>query len=43
EVSAITGGRGGGRPDSAASGGQDASKIGEALAAAEGILRRMLK
>ena len=43
EVSAITGGRGGGRPDSAASGGQDVSKIGEALAAAEGILKGMLK
>ncbi|MBQ7474513.1 MAG: alanine--tRNA ligase [Clostridia bacterium] len=43
EVSAITGGRGGGRPDSAASGGQDISKIGEALAAAEGILSGMLK
>ncbi len=43
EVAAITGGRGGGRPDSAASGGQDVSKVGEALAAAEGILAGMLK
>ncbi len=43
EVSAITGGKGGGRPDSATSGGRDLSKIGEALAAAEGILSGMLK
>jgi len=43
EVSAITGGKGGGRPDSATSGGRDADKIGEALAAAEGILKGMLK
>ena len=31
EVSAVTGGKGGGRPDSAMSGGRDVSKIGEAL------------
>ena len=31
EVSAVTGGRGGGRPDSAMSGGKDVSKIDEAL------------
>ena len=43
EVSAITGGKGGGRPDSATSGGRDADKIGDALAAAEGILQGMLK
>ncbi|MCQ2456793.1 MAG: alanine--tRNA ligase [Clostridia bacterium] len=43
EVSAVTGGKGGGRPDSATSGGVDASKIGDALAAAEGILKGMLK
>ena len=43
DVSAITGGKGGGRPDSATSGGRDADKIGEALAAAEGILKGMLK
>jgi len=42
-VSAIAGGKGGGRPDSATSGGKDLSKIGEALAAAEGILAGMLK
>ncbi|MBR7146775.1 MAG: alanine--tRNA ligase, partial [Oscillospiraceae bacterium] len=38
EVSAVTGGRGGGRPDSAMSGGQDLSKIDEALAKAETLL-----
>ncbi len=43
EVSAVTGGKGGGRPDSATSGGKDAEKIGEALAAAESILKGMLK
>ena len=43
EVSAITGGKGGGRPDSATSGGRDADKIPDALAAAEGILRGMIK
>ena len=42
EVSAVTGGRGGGRADSATSGGRDADKIGEALAAAAGILRGQL-
>ncbi|MBQ8748077.1 MAG: alanine--tRNA ligase [Clostridia bacterium] len=42
-VSAITGGKGGGRPDSATSGGKDIAKIGEALAAAEEILSGMLK
>ncbi len=35
EVSAVTGGRGGGRPDSAMSGGVDVSKVPEALALAE--------
>ncbi len=42
-VSAVTGGKGGGRPDSATSGGRDLAKIGEALAAAEEILKEMLK
>jgi alanyl-tRNA synthetase len=42
-VSAITGGKGGGRPDSATSGGRDISKIAEALNAAEEILAGMLK
>ena len=40
EVSAVTGGRGGGRPDSAMSGGVDLSKIDEALAKAEEILSK---
>ncbi len=38
EVAAVTGGKGGGRPDSAMSGGKDVSKIAEALARAEEIL-----
>ena len=38
EVSAITGGKGGGRPDSAMSGGRDLDKIDEALARVEQIL-----
>ncbi len=38
QVSAITGGGGGGRPDSATSGGKDATKLDEALAAVKGIL-----
>jgi alanyl-tRNA synthetase len=42
-VAAITGGKGGGRPDNAMAGGQDASKISEALAKAEEILGTMVK
>ncbi|MBQ8334059.1 MAG: alanine--tRNA ligase, partial [Clostridia bacterium] len=42
-VSAVTGGKGGGRPDSATSGGKDLAKVAEALAAAESILAGMLK
>ena len=42
-VAAVTGGKGGGRPDNAMAGGQDASKIGEALATAEKVLGGMLK
>ena len=38
EISAICGGKGGGRPDSAMSGGKDLTKIDEALAAVEGLL-----
>ena len=38
EISAITGGKGGGRPDSAMSGGRDLDKVDEALARAEEIL-----
>ena len=38
DISAICGGKGGGRPDSAMSGGKDLDKIDEALARAEQIL-----
>jgi alanyl-tRNA synthetase len=40
EVSAVTGGRGGGRPDSATSGGSDMSKVAEALAGAADVLEK---
>ena len=43
DVSAVTGGKGGGRPDAATSGGRDISKIPQALEAAEAILAGMLK
>ena len=39
EISVICGGRGGGRPDSAMSGGKDIDKIDEALARAKEILK----
>ena len=42
-VAAVTGGKGGGRPDSATSGGKDISKVADALAAAEGVLAGMKK
>ena len=38
EISAITGGKGGGRPDSAMSGGRDLDKVDEALVRVEEIL-----
>ena len=38
EISAVCGGKGGGRPDSAMSGGRDMNKIDEALALAETLL-----
>ena len=38
EISAVCGGKGGGRPDSAMSGGRDLGKIDEALALAEKLL-----
>ena len=38
EISAITGGKGGGRPDSAMSGGRDLDKVDEALSLVEEIL-----
>ena len=42
-VAAITGGKGGGRPDNAMAGGADVSKIDEALASAEATVSGMLK
>ena len=42
-VAAVCGGKGGGRPDSAMSGAKDLSKIADALAESENILRGMLK
>jgi alanyl-tRNA synthetase len=42
-VSAVTGGKGGGRPDSATAGGKDVSKIAEALASAKDVLEGMIK
>ncbi len=42
-VSAICNGGGGGRPDSASSGGKDITKLDEALKAVEGILLSQLK
>lgn len=41
-VAAVTGGKGGGRPDSAMAGGRDASKAQEALDAAKDLLATML-
>lgn len=42
-VAAITGGKGGGRPDNAMAGGKDAAKIAEALTATKELLSQMLK
>ena len=42
-VAAVTGGKGGGRPDNAMAGGRDTDKITEALAAAQTTLAGMLK
>jgi len=42
-VAAVTGGKGGGRPDNAMAGGKDASKTAEALLAAKDILSSQLK
>ena len=42
-VASVTGGKGGGRPDNAMAGGQDQSKIDEALASAANTLGAMLK
>ena len=43
QVAAVTGGKGGGRPDSAMAGGADLSKTDAALEAAKDILASMLK
>ncbi len=43
KVSAVTGGKGGGRPDSAMAGMGDASKTAEAIAAASGIVSEFVK
>ena len=42
-VAAVTGGKGGGRPDNAMAGGKELGKIDEALAAAKATLQGMLK
>jgi alanyl-tRNA synthetase len=42
-VAAVTGGKGGGRPDNAMAGGRDADKVDEALASAKATLEGMLK
>ncbi len=42
-VAAVTGGKGGGRPDNAMAGGQDTSKLQEALESAKNTLEGMLK
>ena len=42
-VAAVTGGKGGGRPDNAMAGGRDVDKVDEALASAKATLEGMLK
>ena len=42
-VAAVTGGKGGGRPDSAVAGGKDASRVAVALGAAAGIVESFVK
>ncbi len=42
EIAAVAGGKGGGKPDQAMAGVPDASKLGEALAAAEGIAAKYI-
>ena len=42
-VASVTGGKGGGRPDNAMAGGQDATKVDEALSSATATLSGMLK
>lgn len=43
EVAKLTGGNGGGRPDSAMAGGKDLTRVDEALAAVQGIVSNMIK
>jgi alanyl-tRNA synthetase len=43
QVAALTGGNGGGRPDSATSGGKDTAKVGAAMTAVSEIVSAMLK
>lgn len=43
QVAALTGGNGGGRPDSATSGGKEIAKVDDALAAVPGMIAAMLK
>ena len=43
EVAKLTGGNGGGKPDSAMAGGKDATKVDEAIAAAKAIIADMIK
>jgi alanyl-tRNA synthetase len=42
QIAALTGGNGGGRPDSATSGGKDTEKVGAAMKAVSGIVAAML-
>jgi alanyl-tRNA synthetase len=42
-VAAVTGGKGGGRPDNAMAGGRDTTKVAEALESAKAVLEGMLK
>ena len=42
-VAAVTGGKGGGRPDNAMAGGREVSLVAEALASAKATLEGMLK
>ncbi len=43
QIAVLTGGNGGGRPDSAMAGGKDASKLNEAIESAYGIVSQMIK
>jgi alanyl-tRNA synthetase len=43
QLAPIVGGGGGGRPDFAEAGGKDASRVGEMLAAARGVIEKMMR